>query len=117
MQNAIQNDLKIHVSALFPTPVLGVRHSPSLPPGPGNSVLLWAQSAQQAVMWASRRNEVRLPGAVLPEGVTVSADPASLNAAEAWLIAVGLASPRSSQSLRRRVRWSSAPRASSGRAA
>ena len=39
-------------------------------------------------MWASRRNEVRLPGAVLPEGVTVSADPASLNAAEAWLVAV-----------------------------
>ena len=55
----------------------------------GRSVALWARDADHvARMTRSRQNEGRLPGAILPENVTVTAEIADLAGAEAILLAL-----------------------------
>lgn len=53
----------------------------------GKAVQLWARDpAQAAEMAASRHNELRLPGVLLPETVSVTAEIADLSGAEAVLL-------------------------------
>ncbi|MCB1341766.1 MAG: NAD(P)H-dependent glycerol-3-phosphate dehydrogenase, partial [Pseudooceanicola sp.] len=57
--------------------------------GRNGAVTLWTRSADHAAqMAATRRNESRLPGAALPDGVRPTADPADLDAAEVLLLAM-----------------------------
>lgn len=55
----------------------------------GRQVTLWARNAAQvAEMARTRRNEARLPGVSLPENVTVTADRAALQGADALLLSL-----------------------------
>jgi glycerol-3-phosphate dehydrogenase (NAD(P)+) len=55
----------------------------------GHNVRLWARDAAQvAEMSATRTNEARLPGSILPETVTVTAEIADLAGAEAVLLSL-----------------------------
>ncbi len=55
----------------------------------GRKITLWARNADHvAEMARTRRNEARLPGVVLPENVTVTADRAALQGAEALLLSL-----------------------------
>lgn len=53
----------------------------------GRCIVLWARDASQvAEMQETRRNTARLPGVILPETVTVTADRAALSGADALLL-------------------------------
>ncbi len=55
----------------------------------GRPVTLWARDgAQVADMAATRQNTARLPGVILPNGITVTADLADLAGAQALLLAL-----------------------------
>jgi len=55
----------------------------------GNTVVLWARDAGHvAAMNRDRENTTRLPGIPLEPGITVTADPAALSAADVWLLAM-----------------------------
>lgn len=55
----------------------------------GRRIVLWARDASQvAEMQETRRNTARLPGAILPETVTVTADRAALTGADALLLSL-----------------------------
>jgi len=55
----------------------------------GRCIVLWARDASQvAEMQETRRNTARLPGVILPETVTVTADRAALSGADALLLSL-----------------------------
>ncbi len=55
----------------------------------GSRTLLWARSARQAARMAeTRENAARLPGIALPGALEITADPAGLREAQAWLLAI-----------------------------
>ena len=55
----------------------------------GRRIVLWARDASQvAEMQETRRNTARLPGVILPETVTVTADRAALSGADALLLSL-----------------------------
>lgn len=54
----------------------------------GAEITLWTRSTEQAEEMAASRRSPRLPDAPLPEGVTITADPAELGAADVVLLAV-----------------------------
>lgn len=55
----------------------------------GRRIVLWARDASQvAEMQETRRNTARLPGVILPETVTVTADRAVLTGADALLLSL-----------------------------
>jgi glycerol-3-phosphate dehydrogenase (NAD(P)+) len=61
----------------------------------GQAVTLWARDAEQvAAMVATRRNAARLPGADLPENVTITAHMADLSDADAVLLSLPMQSLR-----------------------
>ncbi len=55
----------------------------------GSRVTLWCRAPEQAIeMVQSRRNERRLPGIALPDGIAITADAEALAGADAWLLAL-----------------------------